>query len=122
MNEVVNEVTKYSKLGHPRSTVKDTSPWEIAALGCDKWPMEDCIGDHGDHLRYKCWAKYVFFLWQLCILTKKITSCAGERRSPAQLKCCLSNIAYYCFFCKNYCHSMVPSKRKYENTIPCSCL
>ena len=70
MNEVVNEVTKYSKLGHPRSTVKDTSPWEIAALGCDKWPMEDCIGDHGDHLRYKCWAKYVF-LWQLCILTKK---------------------------------------------------
>ena len=33
MNEVVNEVTRYSKLGHPRSTVKNTSPWEIAAPG-----------------------------------------------------------------------------------------
>ena len=33
MNEVVNEVTRHSKLGHPRSTVKNTSPWEIAAPG-----------------------------------------------------------------------------------------
>ena len=31
MNEVVNEVIKYSKLGRPRPTVKNTSPSEIAA-------------------------------------------------------------------------------------------
>ena len=40
----------------------------LRSLGCDKWPMEDCIGDH---VRYKCLAKYVF-LWQLCILTKHV--------------------------------------------------